>query len=79
MQAALKDWSSRRIGRPSTKTAETEETLREALRKLSEQHQALKRETRDWKLWAEVAKEAVARGDLASGLSRLLLGGRPRE
>lgn len=74
-QAALKDWQSRRLGRPSTVSQETVESLREALRELSERHRALKLEARDWQIWAEVAKGSVAREDLTLGLSRLLLGG----
>jgi transposase-like protein len=77
-QAALKDWQSRQPGRPSTASQETIESLREALRKLSERHSALELEARGWKVWAEAAKGLVARDDLASGLSRLLLRGRER-
>lgn len=73
-QAALKEWQGRRPGRPSTASQETVESLREALRELSERHQALELEARDWQLWSEVAKGSIAREDLASGLSRLLLG-----
>jgi transposase-like protein len=75
-QAALKDWKGRHPGRPSTAAQETVESLREALQKLSQRHQALELEARDWQLWADAAKRLVVGDDLASGLSRLLLGGR---
>lgn len=74
-RAALKGWRGRRPGRPSTASQETVQSLRGALRELSERHQALELEARDCRLWADMAKGSVAREDLASGLSRLLLGG----
>jgi transposase-like protein len=74
-QAALKSWQDRRLGRPSTAAKETVESLREALSKLSERHRDLELQAREWQVWAEAAKGLVGGSDLASGLSRLLLGG----
>ena len=74
-QAALKGWQSRRPGRPSA-PQETVESLKEAISELAMRHRDLEHQTGDWQVWAEAAKGLVADGDLASGLSRLLLGGR---
>jgi len=76
VQAALKGWQDRRLGRPPTAAKETVESLKEALSKLSERHRDLELQSQEWRIWAEAAKVLVAGDELASGLSRLLLGGR---
>src|ERR1017187_1827056 len=75
VQAALEVWQGRRPGRPSLATRETVASLRKALRELSERHRALEQEAQHLQVWAEAAKRLVGGDNLASGLSRLLLGG----
>lgn len=75
VRAALATWKCQQPGRPSAAKRETVESLRKALCDLTERHRALEKEVGDLRVWADAAKRLVATDNLASGLSRLLLGG----